>query len=106
MFNYNILANVSAGGALFVLLAFLLKSWTDSIKRERENHTNERKSYESLVEKLRLESSQREDKLTKQLDKYNESLQKNTICLKEISENIKVIPQMREDIEYLKEKLK
>lgn len=106
MFDLKLLSNVSAVGALIILLGYLLKSWADSIKRERQNHENDRQSYEKLVDNIRTESKNREDKLMSQLDKYNCSLENNTECLKEISKNIEVIPQMREDIEYLKEKVK
>ncbi|MDF2800210.1 MAG: hypothetical protein K0S61_113 [Anaerocolumna sp.] len=88
---YELLANVSPAVALVVVLGFLLKNYVDSRNKEQQ-------SFQNLVTEVRTESKEREDKLMHQLDKYNTSLQ-------EISSNMKVIPKMQEDIDYLIELL-
>jgi hypothetical protein len=88
---YELLTNVSAAVAMMILLGFLMKNYVDSRNKEQEN-------FQKLVTEVRTESKEREDKLINQLDKYNTSLQ-------EISQNMKVIPEMKRDIEFLKEKV-
>lgn len=89
---YELLTNATPVAIIAILLLFLLKNYMDSTNKEKEN-------YSKLVEDVRAESKGREDKLMGQLDKYNESLH-------EISENIKAIPKMQDDIAFLKEKVK
>jgi len=95
---YEIIAKGGIQVALAIILIYLLTNYISDKNKERDE-------YEKLVEDVRKESKEREDKLMAQLDKCTSSLQ-------EISENIKVIPQMQEeikvipsikaDIEYLK----
>lgn len=107
--NYDLITKASAFTVIALILVFVLKNFIGGANKEREN-------YQKLVDGIRkesrqreIESKEREDKLYKQLDRYNESLQ-------EISENIKVIPVMQEDlkaipkiqadIDYLKERVR
>ncbi|MCY6957911.1 hypothetical protein [Clostridium brassicae] len=99
---YELLANGGAVAAGFVILGFLIKNYTDSNKNLIEtinsNNRSTETKYEKLVDETMQQCKRREDVLIEQLDKYNSSL-------KEISENIKVIPHMQEDINFLKEKI-
>lgn len=107
--NYDLITKASAFTVVALILVFVLKNYIDGVNKERQSHEKQRQNYNQLVTSVRKESKEREDKLYKQLDKYNESLQ-------EISENIKVIPAMQEDlkaipkiqadIDYLKERVK
>lgn len=85
---YELIVNGGAVTAGFLILGFLVKNFTESNKATSTK-------YEELVERTMEEAKRREDILIAQLDKYNHSL-------KEISENIKVIPKMQEDIASLK----
>lgn len=89
---YDLLTKAGSFTVLAILLLFLLKNYIDSRNKEQDN-------YERLVDDVRKESKEREDKLMQQLDKYNDSLQS-------ISENMKTIPQMQVDIQFLKERVR
>ena len=90
--SYDLLAKGGTVAILAIILVFLLKSYIDSSNKEKDG-------YHQLVNDVRTESKEREDKLMKELDRYNDSLQ-------QISENIKVIPAMQADISYLKQKVR
>ena len=96
---YDLLTKATPFGVLAIFLLFCLKGYIDWMHKQQED-------YGKLVAKVQDDSKTREEKLSAQLDKYNESLVHNTECLKEISENIKSIPEMQKDIEILKEKVK
>jgi DNA repair exonuclease SbcCD ATPase subunit len=107
--NYDLITKASAFTVIALILVFVLKNFMSGANKEREN-------YQKLVNGIRKESKEREDKLMVQLDKCTTSLQENTDSLKEISKNMQVIPVMQEelkaiptmqaDISYLKKKVK
>lgn len=107
--SYDLIAKAGSFTVLALMLFFLMKNYIDSQNKQQE-------AYKNLVENVRNESKEREEKLMVQLDKCTNSLQDNTESLKEISKNMKVIPKiqeelkaipiMQEDISYLKHSIK
>ncbi|MDF2800796.1 MAG: hypothetical protein K0S61_699 [Anaerocolumna sp.] len=91
MMPFDLLSTAGPVGILAIFLGFLLKVQNDKDKKQAEN-------YQNLVNDVMDKSEERESKLMEQLDKYNSSL-------KEISDNIKIIPIMQKDIEILKNKM-
>ena len=107
---YDLLTKAGEFSALAIILAALIKLFFDWMKRQDTNYSNLvskiMEQSKTREEEIKMENKDREDKLSLQLDKYNTSLERNTDCLKQISENIKSIPEMQKDIEILKEKVK
>ena len=103
---YDLLTKGSPIAIIAIILAFLLKSYIDSSNKEKDN-------YHKLVDNVRVESREREDRLLKTLeenqeheDKLMRELGRYNDSLQQISENIKVIPAIQADISYLKQKVR
>ncbi|MCR1167252.1 hypothetical protein NE169_18220 [Clostridium botulinum] len=92
---YELLMKWGISGALILILAFLIKANTDREVKATQEH-------KEFVNQIIQQSKEEKTLLVQQIDKYNTSLQANTEQLREISENIKSIPKMQEDINYLK----
>jgi hypothetical protein len=99
---FDLLSTAGPVTILAIFLGFLLKVQSDKDKKQTENYealvNNVMKKSEERESQSREDSMDRENKLLAQLDKYNSSL-------KEISDNIKIIPVMQKDIEILKNKI-
>lgn len=95
---YELLAKGGLTFGILVILAFTINQWSKNNDRMYQDNQN-------FINKVIDEHKEEKKLLMVQLDRYNNSLQENTACLKEVSDNIKAIPRMQEDIRYLKEKI-
>ena len=96
---YELLAKGGLTFGMLVILAFTINQWSKNNDRMYQDNQN-------FINKVIDEHKKEKQLLMEQLNRYNDSLKENTNCLKEVSENIKIIPRMQEDINYLKEKIK
>ena len=96
---YELLAKSGLSVGLLIIVAFTFKKWSD-------NNEEMYRDNQKFINKIIDEHNHEKKLMMEQLSRYNDSLKENTNCLREVSENIKIIPRMQEDINYLKEKIK